>query len=62
MNARLTPTSRQLYIVRWIREDGRDVRHKHFTRENDARAFLARLQGYGKDAALFTTNTEWTPA
>ena len=62
VNARLTPTSRQLYIVRWIREDGRDVRHKHFTRETDARAFLARLQDYGKDAALFTTHTDWKPA
>lgn len=45
-----------------VREDGRDVRHKHFTREHDARTFLKRLQDYGKDAALFTTSTDWKPA
>lgn len=61
-NNRLTPTSRQLHVVRWIREDGRDVKHKHFTREQDARAYLARLQGFGKEAALFTTRTDWKPA
>lgn len=59
---RLTPTSPQLYVVRWLREDGRDVKHKHFTREHDARAFLHRLQAFGKEAALFTTRTDWKPA
>lgn len=58
---RLTPTSPQLYIVRWIRDDGRDVKHKHFTREHDARAFLAKLHRFEKTAALFTTRTDWQP-
>lgn len=56
---RLAPTSTQLYVVRWIRDDGRDVKHKHFTREHDARAFLDKLHGYGKEAALFATPAKW---
>lgn len=59
---RLTPTSPHLYVVRWIRTDGRDVKHKHFTRETDARAFHTKLTGLGKTAAIFSTPTTWTPS
>jgi hypothetical protein len=58
---RLTPTANRLYVVRWIRADGRDIKHRYFAREIDARAFHAKLTGFGKTAAIFTTVTSWTP-
>ena len=61
MHDRLTPTTTRLYVVRWIREDGRDVKHKHFTRESDAQNFHDRLTRFGKTAAIFTTQTSWKP-
>lgn len=57
---RLQPRNGQLYIVRWIREGARaDVKHRHFTREHDARQFLDKLHKFGKTAAIFTTRTQW---
>lgn len=62
MNDRLTPRNGTLYIVRWIRDDGRDVKHKYFTRRHDAEQFANKLVDHGKDTddvAIFTTTTTW---
>lgn len=58
---RLTPRATELFVVRWIREDGRDVKHKHFTRSADAERFHDRLREAGKDVAIYSTATDWRP-
>jgi hypothetical protein len=56
---RLTPTNGDLWTVRWITSSGRDVKHKYFRREVDARRFLDKLTQLDKDAAIFRTSTDW---
>jgi hypothetical protein len=58
MSDRLTPTSSTLWVVRWVRADGRDVKHRYFRRQSDAETFHAKLEG--REAALFSTPTAWT--
>ncbi len=64
MNPRLTPSNGPLHVVRWIRDDGRDVKHRYFRRDTDASAFVRKLIANGKrpnDVAHFTTETAvWT--
>ena len=62
MDPRLYPRSTRLWTVRWIREDGRNAKHKRFSRQSDAEAFHRKLREHGKEAAIFTTPVEWTPS
>ena len=56
---RLTPNDGPLYVVRWIRDDGRDVKHRYFRRESDATRFLAKLRAVGKPSALYAAPATW---
>ena len=63
MHARLTPTDGPLHVVRWVREDGRDIKHRYFRRTTDADTFATKLIANGKhpgDVATFTTTTAWS--
>jgi hypothetical protein len=55
----LTPTDGPLYVVRWLRLDGRNAKHRYFRREHDARRFLDRLVNGGWTARLYVSETTW---
>lgn len=57
----LEPSTSRLFTVRWIREDGRNAKHKHFSRAADAVDFHRKLVGLGKTAAIYTTAVQWEP-
>lgn len=59
MTPTLKPRSGPLYVVRWIRLDGRNAKHRYFRRRTDAARFLKRLQDGGWDAAMFHTVAGW---
>lgn len=59
MSATLKPRDGRLHVVRWVRKDGRDTRHRYFRRVTDARRFLAKLIASGRDAAMFSTQVTW---
>lgn len=50
---RLTPRATALYVVRWIRADGRDVKHRYFAREHDARGCASKLARHGRAPQIF---------
>lgn len=55
----LLPRNGRLHVVRWVRADGRDVRHRYYRRVVDARNFLDRLRASGREAAMFSTSVTW---
>lgn len=57
--ARLVPRDGPLYVVRWIRKDGRDVRHRYYRRYAQAAAFALTLRSRGRQCRLFETETNW---
>lgn len=57
--ASLRPRARDLYLVRWVRLDGTETRHKAFLQEYAARRMLQALLDDGREAALFITSTDW---
>lgn len=57
--APLKPGARRLWIVRWIREDGTETRHRIFLRQHAAQRFHAKLLDHGREAALFSTSATW---
>lgn len=59
MTDRRIPPSKKLHVVRWVRADGRDVKHRYFTREYDAVMFANRLRKVGKDPLTLRTNVDW---
>ncbi len=56
---RIAPTPGPLFVVRWIRLDGRDARHRYYRRRHDAEAFATKLSTAGRDARLYRTTTAW---
>lgn len=56
---RLEPRRGHLHVVRWVRADGRDVRHRYYRRPADARRFLAKLHASGHEAAMFSSPVTW---
>jgi hypothetical protein len=56
----LRPATRWIYIVRWVRVDGRETRHRIFMQRPAAQVFLLALLADGRDAALFVTAATWT--
>lgn len=57
----LQPQTTRLFVVRWIREDGRNAKHKHFSRAAQAADFHHKLTQAGKTAAIYTTPVQWQP-
>ena len=60
MSARLLPRAERLYVVRWVRRDGRCVKHRTYTRRYDAERFYRRLRDGGWAVEMFSTPTEWS--
>lgn len=58
----LRPRAGTLYVVRWIRLDGRNIKHKYFRRPADAHDFLNKLHQGGWTAELFVSSTAWRRA
>jgi uncharacterized membrane protein len=58
--ARLRPRDGELHVVRWIRSDGREVRHRYFRRRRDAERLCAWLEGLAMPCQIFSTTTRWT--
>ena len=57
--AALRPRNGGLWVVRWIRTDGRNAKHRYFRRRADARVFAARLRSLGKPVRVYLTETKW---
>jgi len=57
--APLKPSSRRIWIVRWIREDGTETRHRVYLQRFSAQRFLTALQADGRAAAMFSTSATW---
>lgn len=57
---RTAPRNGELYAVRWVRTDGRDVKHRYFRRWTDALTFAQKLRSYGKRPRVYVTDTTWT--
>lgn len=49
----------RLYVVRWVRADGRDVQHRYYRRRADANRFLLALLRVERHAALYVSDTTW---
>jgi hypothetical protein len=57
---RLAPRASAVYVVRFVRQDGRDVKHRYFARRHDAQVYADKITGYGKRPHIFTaTVSEW---
>lgn len=54
-----TPKNGTLYVVRWVRLDGRVIKHRHFTRQHDAQQFLDKVRAAGRQAAMYRSRTDW---
>jgi hypothetical protein len=53
----IAPISGPLFVVRWIRLDGRDVRHRYYRRLHDAKTFATKLRDAGREARIYRTTT-----
>lgn len=56
----LAPADGELYVVRWVRQDGSCVKHRYFRRDIDARRFLRKLRAGGWSAAMFSAAVNWS--
>jgi hypothetical protein len=56
---RLRPPDGDLFVVRWLRADGRDVRMKRYARRCDAERWAARLARHGIACGVYVTSTSW---
>lgn len=59
MKNQLKPHDGNLWVVRWVRADGRTIKHRYYRREHDARAFYFKLLEVGRDVAVFRSATGW---
>jgi hypothetical protein len=57
--APLRPRTPRLWIVRWVREDGSETRHRIYMTRHAATRFLRALLADGREAAMFSTPVEW---
>ncbi|NYG05724.1 hypothetical protein BJ986_000211 [Phycicoccus badiiscoriae] len=55
--APLMPKADRVWIVRWVREDGSETRHRTYLRRHPAERFIAALLEDGRDAAMFSSAT-----
>jgi len=58
--APLRPRDGKLYVVRWVRADGSETRHRYFRRLDDAAKFDERLAAAGREVNIFETDTRWS--
>ncbi len=56
---RIAPVDGALYVVRWVRLDGRVVKHRYFRRRHDAKAFQLKLHKVSREARLYKTAATW---
>ncbi|MBT2207023.1 hypothetical protein [Actinomadura sp. NEAU-AAG7] len=50
----------KLFVVRWERADGRDIKHRFFSRRRDALAYASKLTRFGKAPEVFAAPIgEW---
>jgi len=59
MTTRLRPPDGRVFVVRWVRNDGRDVVHRFYLRRHAAVARAERLRRWGKDVAVFESPAAW---
>jgi hypothetical protein len=57
--APLKPSAPRLFIVRWVRADGTETKHRTFLRRHPAERFHAKLLDHGCEAALFSSAASW---
>jgi len=57
--APLQPSAPRLWIVRWVRADGTETRHRVFLRRHPAQRFLTKLIDHGRTAGMFSTAATW---
>jgi len=57
--APLKPSAPRLWIVRWVRADGLETRHRMFLRRHPAQRFLTMLLDEGRTARMFGTSVCW---
>jgi len=57
--APLKPSAPRLWIVRWVRADGTETRHRTFLRRHHAQRHLATLLDHGRTAGMFGTRATW---
>ncbi len=57
--APLKPSARRIWIVRWVRADGLETRHRMFLRRHPAQRFLAMLIDHGRTAGMFSASVCW---
>jgi len=58
--APLRPRDGNLFVVRWIRADGTETRHRYFRRLHDAYLWHERLVEQGREAGIFSSATIWS--
>lgn len=57
--APLKPSAPRLWIVRWVRAEGTETRHRMFLRRHPAQRFLTMLLEEGRTARMFGTAASW---
>ncbi len=62
MTTRLRPPDGSVWVVRWVRNDGRDAVHRFYLRRHDALARAERLRSWGKDVAVYESPVAWQEA
>lgn len=60
MDEPLVPRIRRVHLVRWMRADRPEAKHRYFARAGDARTFQQKLAGYDIPAKIYVTRVgEW---
>lgn len=55
----IRPPDGWIYVVRWLRRDGLEVRHRYYRHRSHARAFADRLADYGIPSSTYRTEATW---
>ena len=62
MSGRLHPRDGRVYVVRWVRTDGRDVKHRFYLRRHDALARAERSPLVGQGRRRLRSPVAWQEA
>lgn len=60
--APLRPSGQQIWMVRWVRNDGMVTKQRTYLNRLAAEQFLTTMLAADRDAAMFVTSTNWVPA
>ena len=55
----LKPSAARVWIVRWVRADGAETRHRMYLQQFAAQRFHALLLDDGREVALYSTSATW---